>query len=207
MQLQSLRRPLMRFFRRRRMALFEQMFELSSSDKVIDIGGTAFNWEFTKAKPSVLLVNLDPTTWERENLRKIQGDGRKLELSDHSFDIAFSNSVIEHVGTWEDAVCFAREVRRLAPRYFVQTPNKRFFVETHLMGFFIHLVPFGIARHLVRRFTLWGLIKKPSQERIDARLKGLRLMTADDLRSLFPDAEIHQQRVLGLVKSLIAFKK
>jgi hypothetical protein len=58
----------------------------------------------------------------------------------------------------------------------------------------------------VRRFTLWGLISRPSQERIDQVLRETRLLNLADMREFFPDCEIRRERFLGLTKSYIAVR-
>ncbi len=60
----------------------------------------------------------------------MQADGTQLPFGDREFDIAFSNSVIEHVPP-ELQAAFAAEVSRVADRYFVQTPNRYFPIEPH----------------------------------------------------------------------------
>ena len=57
-------------------------------------------------------------------------------FKDKSFDAVFSNSVIEHVGTFEDQKMMANEVIRVTNFYFIQTPNLYFPIEPHF------LVPF-----------------------------------------------------------------
>jgi Methyltransferase domain len=133
-------------------------------------------------------------------------DGSKVPFEDNSFDISYSNSVIEHVGDAGAQARFASEVRRLAPRYFVQTPNKWFFIEPHFICLFIHWLPRRLKRHLVRRCSIWGWVTKPDQQQIDSVLAEIRLLTVPEMRRFFPDAEILRERFLGFTKSIIALK-
>ena len=153
-----------------------------------------------------MLVNREPEEWCEGRIAKTQGDGRSLAYADNSFDIAYSNSVIEHVGGWEDQVAFAGELRRVAPRYYVQTPNRRFFVEPHLVVPFIHWLPRRLLRRLVQRFTVIGWIDRPDQAQVDAMLAGIRLLDRREFETLFPDATIIEERCLGMVKSFIAVR-
>ncbi|NJK36721.1 MAG: class I SAM-dependent methyltransferase [Oscillatoriales cyanobacterium RM1_1_9] len=46
----------------------------------------------------------------------LEGDACEvLDFSDNSFDLVFSNSVIEHVGSLERQTVFAQNVQRLSP--------------------------------------------------------------------------------------------
>ena len=47
----------------------------------------------------------------------VEGDGRRLPFEDASFDIVYSNSVIEHLGTLPNQREFAREVLGAGPAY------------------------------------------------------------------------------------------
>lgn len=189
------------------MRQFEQLFGVTSNQRIIDIGGTEFNWQFIKAQPSVVLVNLGGEEWKRGRFSRVRGDARHLDYPDRSFDIAYSNSVIEHVGGWADMERFAAEIKRLAPKYYVQTPNRYFFVEPHLIAPFVHYLPFWIQRRIVRYVTMYGILHRPTQEQIDTYLKGIRLLTKSEFRKLFPDATIVNERFLGLTKSFIAIKR
>jgi hypothetical protein len=82
------------------------------------------------------------------NCRYVQGDARSLELPDQSFDIVFSNSVIEHVGTWEDQHAFARETARVGKRYWIQTPNKHFPIEPHMNFPYFQFLPRALQERL-----------------------------------------------------------
>jgi len=206
-KLQRVAQVFQRRFRPRRMRRFIALFDLRASDRVIDIGGYERNWQDLKVQPHVLIVNLEREERRQGRLRKVCGDGRHLPYADMEFHIAYSNSVIEHVGTWADQVAFAGEVARVAPRYFVQTPNKWFPIEPHLMGPPVHLLPRRWRRVLVRYGTLWGWIVKPTAAQIDEHLRGIAMLDAAAMHRLFPDAEIHRERFLGLTKSIIAIRR
>lgn len=189
------------------MRQFVDLFRPDDSTRIIDVGGYEFNWTLVDCEPQVVLVNVEPDGYERGRFVKVHGDGRALKYPDGSFDIAYSNSVIEHVGTRSDQISFANEIRRVARRYYVQTPNKYFWIEPHLIAPGIHLLPPHIGRRLVRYFSVWGLVTKPDRAEVDSFLDSIRLLSKQDLQELFPDAEILEEKFLGQTKSLIAVRR
>ena len=84
-------------------------------------------------------------------------------------------------------------------RFYVQTPNRWFPIEPHYQ---LPLFQF------LRRAR-----PQSAQPALHAGLAGggqweeITLLGARDLRRLFPDAEIHREKVLGLTKSLIAVRR
>jgi hypothetical protein len=207
MSIHQIYAPFLKYFRTRRMQQFEAMFRLVPATRIIDVGGYQFNWTLIDAAPQVLLVNLEDEDRDDGRFRKVRGDGRQLPYDDNSFDIAYSNSVIEHVGDTDDQDAFATEIRRVAPRYYVQTPNRWFVIEPHLIAAGIHWLPHRWMRRLVRWVSVWGWVVKPDQARVDAQLASIRLLDRKQMQRLFPDAEIHVETFLGMTKSLIAIRR
>ena len=200
-------------FRRRRFRRFLEKCEPQASDRVLDIGGTLDFWE--KSGPigrelDVLNIRCEEGAVIERNgcsIRHIQGDARALGCADNSYDLVFSNSVIEHVGSWVDQCAFAREARRAGKKIWIQTPAKYFFVEPHFLTLFIHWLPKRIQKKLIRYGSLWGLLAKPSPAQIDGMVEEIRLLTLPEMRILFPDCKIHKERFLGLlVKSYSAYR-
>ncbi len=200
-----------RHFRSLRMRLFERTFEISSSTRILDVGGSSEIWQFAAVLPQVTLLNL-PTALSSSGAQvtQIAGDGRFLPFRDRSFDIVFSNSVIEHVGTRQDQLKFAEEVGRVGRSYWVQTPNRRFPLEMHLMLPLIQFLPKSTQRLLIYRFTGWEKLVRPSAEErafyLEHFLNELNLLDRATLTELFPGATILSERVFGFSKSLIAMK-
>lgn len=192
-----------RRFRRNRMAAFQRIFPLTPQTRILDVGGTSLNWGLIAAQPKITLLNL-PTAGEAD----VVGDGRCLPFRDRSFDVVFSNSVIEHISTTEDQRRFADEIRRTGRAYWVQTPDRRFPVEPHLVTPFLHWLPRRARAAIARRFTVWSLIERPSHDRWEFYIRHcaeeVRLLDARELQALFPEATIIRERFLGLSKSLIA---
>jgi 2-polyprenyl-3-methyl-5-hydroxy-6-metoxy-1,4-benzoquinol methylase len=140
----------------------------------------------------------------------------RLPFADGFFDIVYCSSVIEHVTVpkeevWsarsgktfkrraeESQAAFAREIRRLGKNYFVQTPNKWFPIESHTWLPFIGFAPRAAQLATIavsNRF--W--IKRTSPD--------WHLLTAGEMRRLFPDAEIRRELFLGLTKSIMAIRR
>jgi hypothetical protein len=141
----------------------------------------------------------------------VSGDGCQLPFRDQSFEIVFSNSVIEHVGAPDQQRRFAEEIRRVGKRYWVQTPNRRFPVEQHLLTPFVHWLPRSMQRAWVTKWTVWDWVERPSPDRrefyIQHFLGDIRLLSDAELAALFPDAEILRERSFGWTKSLIAVNR
>lgn len=188
------------------MKAFANEFGVQPSTLILDVGGTPFNWRLLDHLPDVTLLNIPDqrTGRDSQGIRRVIGDGCSMPFDDASYPIVFSNSTIEHVGTWERQRQFAQEIRRVGRSYYVQTPNRWFFVEPHYLTPFIHWVPTPARRKLLRYGTVWGLLARPSAQRQDERIAEIRLLTAKELGQLFPEATIRRERVLGLTKSLIA---
>jgi hypothetical protein len=106
----------------------------------------------------------------------------------------FSNSVIEHMGAFGEQARFAKEVRRVGRRYFVQTPNRWFPLEPHYLVPGFQFLPVFVQKWLHTHCDL-GNIRKTEP------FGTIRLMTRNELQELFPGAHILPERVGPLVKS------
>ena len=195
-----------RFRPRRMKRLVAAMPEIAQpSTSIIDIGGTCNWWSMAGIRgKNILIVNLDErlrSETERDGFRFEAADARSLPYHDLAFDLAISNSVIEHVGTLEDQRAFAREIRRCSRAMYLQTPNRWFFVEPHIIGVFIHWLPLSAYRHLVRWLSVWGWVNKPTQLQVDQLLSSIRLLSRREMEELFPDLEIRRECFLGMTKS------
>jgi len=192
-----------RRFRPRRFAQFLATFRISSTTSILDIGGESAFWDGQPFRDQITLLNI---RGENTDMRHVEGDARWLPFPDQSFDIAFSNSVIEHLGMWEHQQAFAFEARRVGKKLWVQTPARSFPVEPHLLTPFIHWLPRRLQLPLLRHFTVWGLVTRASVESARSLAAELRLLNGREMKLLFPDCEIRRERVAGLTKSFIAVR-
>ena len=209
MEIHSVYGVFLRPFRRRRMRAFQRSFRPTESTTILDVGGTPFNWELAGIRSQLTLLNLSPSEGFDAlpaNYRLVEGSGTQLEFADGAFDVAFSNSLIEHLASWEQQRAFAREVRRVARGLWVQTPARGFPIEPHLMTPFFHYLPLTWQRRLLRNFSVWGLLARPSRKAMDDFLRQTRLLGYQEMRELFPDCEIRRERFLGLTKSYVAVR-
>ena len=68
-------------------------------------------------------------------------DGRDFPFADQSFDIVWSNAVLEHVGDQYAQILFLREARRVGRSVFLTTPNRGFPIEVHSRLPLLHWLP------------------------------------------------------------------
>jgi ubiquinone/menaquinone biosynthesis C-methylase UbiE len=199
-------------FRRLRMARFAREFDITPNTRILDVGGLAETWRLLPQSPRVTLLNTPRTRAELASTSEwVAGDGCALPFRDQSFDIVFSNSVIEHVGSVVQQEQFAREVARVGRGYWVQTPNRWFPVEQHLLTPVVHWLPKSWQRAVVPRFTIWSAMARVSPDRrqfyLEHYLQDVRLLSAGDLQALFPGARVIRERFMGWTKSLVAMRR
>lgn len=189
---------------------FLSLFGVTEKTRILDVGGTPSNWLLAEVRPQVTLLNT-PRGQERgeaTNFTWISGDGCQLPFRDKAFEIVFSNSVIEHVGTPAQQQQFAREIQRVGQRFWVQTPNRWFPIEPHLLTPIVHWLPRNWQRAWVTKWTVWDFVEHPTPDRrefyIRHYLEDIRLLSESQLAALFPNAKILRERTLNWTKSLIA---
>ena len=183
---------------------------------IIDIGGTDKYWgiipqEFLENKQvKITIVNLPGAQMPDDYgpFKFVHADGTALtEFSDNSFHIAHSNSVVEHVGDWDRMVRFAREFKRVAPKYFIQTPNYWFPIEPHCMTPFYHWLPKPMRIWLTLNFSLGHWSKANSVDEAIRKVESARLLNRKMFHELFSDADILTERMFLLPKSHIGIRK
>lgn len=203
--------------RSRRQALLNLLFPDISRYRVLDLGGTAYSWLDGDVRPaSVTLLNVvegELTVREARQdlpdwLELVAGDAcdPPKAVRDGDFDLVFSNSVIEHVGGPARRVQLADVVRSCAPRHWVQTPYRYFPLEPHWLFPGFQFLPLAARSWLSSR---WPLVHTKSSSWSDSvsTALGTELLSATEMRYLFPDSELRRESALGLTKSLIAVKR
>jgi hypothetical protein len=184
---------------------------------ILDIGGTFDFWRTWEAEiawdmVSITCANRNPSHYslgsDGSPVRMIEADACNLtDIKDEQFDIAFSNSVIEHVGTWSQMEAMAREVQRVAPRFLIQTPNYWFPIEPHARTPFLHWLPEPWAYRIVmaRKCGFWQ--RQATVSGAVRQVQSAKLLDFRQMQELFPQAEVLRERFLGITKSFIALKE
>jgi SAM-dependent methyltransferase len=193
--------------RRRKFALFMEAMAPTAATTVLDVGvddfafgdvssneGTCRTLNFFEDMypwpDRITAVGLHEGVRFRQSYPKVtyvRGDALELPFGDASFDVVFSNAVIEHVGGEEEQRRFVAEALRVAPRVFVTTPNRWFPIEVHSRLPLVHWLP-DPASH-----RAYDLVRKPWA-------KQNRLLGPGALRSLFPG----DVRIVNLGLTLVA---
>ena len=159
--------------RKRRHARFVALMQPDTATRIVDVGCGPLGLRAFAPDLDVTGVDLE----QRPDYPGpfVQADAtRRLPFEDGEFDLAYSNSLIEHLPP-ADRRAFAAEVKRIAPRWWVQTPAFGFPLEPHALLPAAHWLPPKIRRRywrlgvggdweeisLLRRAELAGLFGEP----------------------------------------------
>lgn len=178
--------------------------------KILDVGGWYHFWKnmkFDKTHHHITILNIEEIESENQNIVCIIGDGTNMsQFNDKEFDIVFSNSVIEHLFTYENQEKMANEIRRLSNYHFVQTPSFYFPIEPHFLFPFFHWLPKKLRIWLVSNFSLGWYKRTKNKNDASKIVDEIRLLKYSELIKLFPESKIIKERFMGFTKSYIVVK-
>lgn len=189
----SLQQPVRRYFRRRRFKSF--LADYQSCHTILDVGGEPSFWSLIGRRQGITILNVrEPGN--AEGFPFVLGSGCQMPFADKSFDLAFSNSAIEHVGSEENQLQFACEMLRVGKRVHCQTPSRLFPIDPHINMPFLHWLPRSwLTPRFLRYCTVNGwLWKKPYEYDVT-------WISKRRLQKMFPGCKVTTERFLLWPKS------
>jgi SAM-dependent methyltransferase len=212
--------------REKRAAIFRSLFFLDKDTKILDLGSESSSnisaiLKGTRIQSqNVYIADIEPEAIKKGSKQfgftpVIISESEALPFEDDFFDIVYCSSVIEHVTIPKEKVWsfysghrfkteslkrqkeFAKEIKRIGKQYFVQTPYRHFPIESHTWLPFIAWLPRWLLIHILHTVnSFW--IKKTSPD--------WYLLNKKEMLELFNDAEIIEERIFGITKSIMAIR-
>lgn len=191
---------------------------LDEQQSILDVGVTAdrelvssnfFENRYPYPQRITALSDQDASWMEEhyQGLRFVQSSALEMPFPDNSFDLVFSNAVIEHVGNGENQQQFLRECARVARRFvFITTPNRYHPVEFHTVLPFMHWLPKPVHRKLLRALGMDYFAREETLNLLSRHeLLGLAKASWENL----PDSAIRLTsiRFLGFTSNLLLFAR
>lgn len=200
--------------RSRKLELFKEIFHPTEQMHILDVGaeinpggnGSLQLIDNYPWKKMITAVNIS-----REHIEKVKhfypeidsivGDACHLPWPDKSFDVVYSNAVIEHVGDFEKQKQMASEIMRVGKRWFVTTPNRWYPFEFHMRLPLVTWLP-GNGYVLAGRVVRYDHINKSYM--FWSKCANPRLMNAHELARCFPGSKIIKHKVTFMAETLIS---
>ena len=200
-------------FRSSRFMLFKKLIgSIPVPIKILDAGGREEIWQKeglcqqNKRDLDITIINLEQTPVHSPNVRVVVGNVTNMDnFNNQEFDVVFSNSVIEHVGEYQDQQRMAQEIKRVGKRYFIQTPNRYFPIEPHFLFPLFQFFPLWLKMLLITNFDLGNRPKTKDKKKAKKLVTSIRLLTKTEMMNLFPEAKIYEEKILGMTKSFVAY--
>jgi len=184
--------------------------ESLSPVSILDVGGQEEFWKAldlrSLPKVQITIINRYSMKPTLPFVQAIVGDARDMGfIQDQSFDMVFSNSVLEHVGGLREQKAMARECVRIGKKHFIQTPNRYFPLEPHFLIPLFQFFPNPVRAWLHSHFNLgwWG--KAGSYHEALEEVESIRLLNYRELLYLFPQSGIWREKIFGMTKSFVVY--
>jgi hypothetical protein len=137
--------------RAKKHGIFLEELQPLSHETILDVGVNAVEYsdtdnyleKFYPHRENITAVSLDDISELKDlypEVTLVRADGTKLPFGDDTFDIAYSNAVIEHVGQRDNQQKFLNELVRVSRRGYLTTPNKFFPFEIHTRVPLLHIL-------------------------------------------------------------------
>ena len=195
--------------RNQRMSRFREALGLFRDPvRILDVGGTEHFWAsrgfLEQPNLSVTLVNIEYKVQPSNRIEALVGDATALPFEDNSFDIVFSNSVIEHLFEWGAQERMAQECVRVGRNHWVQTPNYWFPIEPHFLCPGWQWLPVQLRIALIQRIRVGQRGPVPDFAKASALVREIKLLSRSEVKQLFPSSNIVRESAFGLSKSWTA---
>ena len=172
---------------------------------ILDIGGKINFWENRRLAGDnnyeITIVNLSKEKSSYSNIKTLIGDATDLsQFEKKSFDIVYSNSVIEHLYNFDNQLKMALEIVRLGKKHIIQTPNKYFFIEPHYLLPFFQFFSKKLQYYILTKTKL-SRLKKWDEKFAKQYIEEIRLLNLKEIKILFPKSKIYYEKFMGMNKS------
>ena len=190
----------------------EKLIAQKGNIKILDIGGEMDYWKnmgWHNEHCDIYLLNLE-TVHRPETLPgyfHVTGNALNLPYSFGEFDLVFSNSVIEHVGSTENQQKFAEEIKRISDHYIIQTPSFWFPLEPHSLLPFFQFIPHSVRAYLIMWFNINYFPKASTHKEAVIISRSTMMLTKKRFKKLFAEADFEVEHLLGIPKSYTVIKE
>ena len=141
-----------KYNRERKWNFFKSKFSFTGQTSILDVGFNNVEYSdidnylekvYPYPEKITALGITDPTPFQERypKVKAICYDGDYFPFEAGSFDIVWSNAVMEHVGDWNKQLLFLKEIKRVGRTAFITTPNRFFPIEIHTRTILLHFLP------------------------------------------------------------------
>jgi hypothetical protein len=79
-------------------------------------------------------------------------------------------------------------------------------VEPHFVTVFLHYLPKRLQCFFLPKLSFRGFFRSGDDANLKTLFEELRLLSAGEMKTLFPRCRLHRERIFGFTKSLIAIR-